>query len=230
MAITLYDLVGADARCFSPFCWRVRWALAHKGLTYERAVTRFTEIGDIGDGSFKTVPVIDDGGTWVGGSFDIALYLEEKYADEPSLFGSHPTLARFIENWVQTQIHPRLVRLVVNDIHDHLTPEDQAYFTTSREKRFGMKLADVQADRDDRIDDLRAAFQPLRATVEAHDFLGGDRPYFADYLAAGPLQWARVISQFQILEADDPVAAWFGRIVDLYDGMAREAPGYPLAA
>ena len=36
MAITLYDLAGAEAdRRFSPFCWRTKMALAHKGLEVE---------------------------------------------------------------------------------------------------------------------------------------------------------------------------------------------------
>ena len=36
MAITLYDLAGAETdRRFSPFCWRTRMALAHKGLAFE---------------------------------------------------------------------------------------------------------------------------------------------------------------------------------------------------
>lgn len=35
MAITLYELAGADAdRRFSPFSWRVRMALLHKGLSF----------------------------------------------------------------------------------------------------------------------------------------------------------------------------------------------------
>src|SRR5436190_7008774 len=33
VTITLYDLAGAEAeRRFSPFCWRTKMALAHKGL------------------------------------------------------------------------------------------------------------------------------------------------------------------------------------------------------
>ena len=35
MAITLYDLAGADEhRRFSPYCWRTKMALAHKGLAF----------------------------------------------------------------------------------------------------------------------------------------------------------------------------------------------------
>src|SRR5881394_4497405 len=36
MAIKLYDLAGAeDDRRFSPYCWRVKMALKHKGLDFE---------------------------------------------------------------------------------------------------------------------------------------------------------------------------------------------------
>ena len=44
MAIELYDLAGAEPdRRFSPYCWRTRMALAHKGLEVETIPWRFTE-------------------------------------------------------------------------------------------------------------------------------------------------------------------------------------------
>src|SRR5436190_1793424 len=44
MAIKLYDLAGAeDDRRFSPYCWRVKMALKHKGLDFETIAWRFTE-------------------------------------------------------------------------------------------------------------------------------------------------------------------------------------------
>jgi glutathione S-transferase len=44
MAIKLYDLAGAeDDRRFSPYCWRVKMALKHKGLPFETIPWRFTE-------------------------------------------------------------------------------------------------------------------------------------------------------------------------------------------
>jgi glutathione S-transferase len=48
MNLKLFELVGTDAsRPFSPFCWRTRMALAHKGLTAESLPWRFTEKGAI---------------------------------------------------------------------------------------------------------------------------------------------------------------------------------------
>jgi glutathione S-transferase len=44
MSMILYDLAGADPDLrFSPFCWRTRFALAHKGLPVETIPWRFTE-------------------------------------------------------------------------------------------------------------------------------------------------------------------------------------------
>ena len=44
MSLKLFELVGTDeARPFSPFCWRTRMALAHKGLSAESIPWRFTE-------------------------------------------------------------------------------------------------------------------------------------------------------------------------------------------
>ena len=44
MPLKLYELVGTDpSRPFSPFCWRTRMALAHKGLSAETIPWCFTE-------------------------------------------------------------------------------------------------------------------------------------------------------------------------------------------
>ena len=228
MAIVMYDLVGADDRRFSPNCWRTRMALLHKGLEHEARPTQFEEIKTICDGERKTIPTIEDGDKVVTDSLAIADYLEETYADRPSLFDGPVGrgLAAFVQNWTQTVVNPGVVGMVVADIHDHLVPTDQAYFRASREKLFGRPLEEVQAGREDRLDSFRKSLTPLRATVSKQAFLGGDRPTYADYLAFAPFQWARSISDFRILADDDPVAGWFGRVLDLYDGAARRSPAY----
>ena len=223
--IILYDLCGADpALRFSPHCWKARWALAHKGLAVETVPTPFTAIGDIGGGGFtKTVPVIDDNGRLVRESFAIAEYLDEKVPERP-LFGSHGrTLARFVESASQRALTPLIMRMMVKDIHDALAPADQAYFRKSREKRIG-RLEDYQEGTDAVAPELVRALTPLRHALAHGDFLGGETPIFADYILAGGLMWLRTITGEVPLAADDPVAAWFGRILDMYDGLAREAP------
>ena len=88
MAITMYDLAGAEAeRRFSPFCWRAKMALAHKGLAVETVPWRFTEKDKLPQPNAGRVPVIVDDGRVVHDSTAIADYLEERYPDRPSLFG-----------------------------------------------------------------------------------------------------------------------------------------------
>jgi hypothetical protein len=40
---------------------------------------------------------------------------------------------------------------------------------------------------------------------------------------AGTLMWPRCASRFSLLNDDDPVAAWFGRMLDQYGGLGRAA-------
>ena len=228
MGIVFYDLEGRDGRNFSPYCRRTRLALAHKGLDYEHRGTAFTAIGDVGDGSFKTVPIIDDGGNMVVDSNAIAVYLEEAYPDRPSLFGgSHGQgLCKFIHSWTNAVVHPGVATSVIMDIFDHACLEDRDYLRQSREKIFGKPLEEVQAGREDRVEAFRETLYPLRLTVRGQDFLGGEQPNYADYIVFGAFQWARTVSDFRLLAEDDPVFAWFRRVGDLFDGLGRKAPGY----
>ena len=98
MSIVLYELTGADERCFSPFCWRALMALAHKGLAPERRAIRFSDKHEIAFSGQDRVPVLVDGDRVVPDSWDIACHLEDCYPDAPSLFGGDQgrALARFV--------------------------------------------------------------------------------------------------------------------------------------
>jgi len=88
MLLRLYDLAGADAdRCFSPYCWRIRMALAHMGLPVETIPWRFTEKDAIARSSQTRVPVLVDGERWIADSWQIANYLEDTYPERATLFG-----------------------------------------------------------------------------------------------------------------------------------------------
>jgi glutathione S-transferase len=229
MTITMYDLAGAEAeRRFSPFCWRAKMALAHKGLAVETVPWRFTEKDKLPQPNAGRVPVIIDGERVVHDSTAIAEYLEEHYPDRPSLFACDigRGLTRFVQNWTETVLQVGLVGFVVFDIYQHVAPRDREYFRSSREARFGTTLEEVVKDREARLPQFRASLDPLRRTVERQNFVSGKTPAYADYIVFGAFQWARAISDFELLAADDPVRAWRGRMLDLYDGLARRAPGY----
>ena len=231
MPITLYDLAGAEEdRRFSPNCWRTRLALAHKGLPTEAVPWRFSDKAAIAPSAQGRVPVIVDAGKWVADSWTIANYLEDTYSDRPALFGSGAgrALARFVTNWADAVLHPGVARLVVLDIWNHVHERDKAYFRQSREDRFGATLEQVQGGRDQRVVPFRQSLQPVRATLQAQAFLGGDTPLYPDYIVFGAFQWARCISPFKLLEPDDPIARWRDRMLDLFGGLARKGKGYPV--
>lgn len=229
MTIILYDLAGAEAeRRFSPFCWRARMALAHKGLAVDTVPWRFTEKDELPRPNQGRVPVIRDGERVVHDSTAIADYLEERYPERPSLFGGETgrALTRFVQNWTEMVVHIGLIRLVVLDIYRHCAPQDRDYFRRSREERFGAPLEQVVRDREARLPAFRASLDPLRRTVAGQDFLGGNAPVYADYVVFGAFQWARAISDFEVLAAGDPVRAWRRHMLDLFGGLARRAPAY----
>jgi glutathione S-transferase len=229
MAITLYDLAGSDAaRRFSPFCWRAKMALAHKGLTVETVPWHFTEKNKLPQPNAGRVPVIVDDGRVVHDSAAIADYLESRYGDRSSLFGDNTAraLTRFVQDWTETIVQPTIVRFVVLDIWRHLGPEDRSYFRQSREARLGASLEEVVADRSARLPAFRDSLAPLRRTLEHQQFLSGAAPAYADYVVFGAFQWARAISDFELLAADDPVAAWRASMLDVFGGLAGKSPAY----
>ncbi len=76
----LYEIAGADEnRRFSPYCWRVRMALAHKGLEVESLPWHFTEKEAISFSEQGRVPVLIDAENTISDSWEIAKYLETEY-------------------------------------------------------------------------------------------------------------------------------------------------------
>ena len=229
MPLKLFELVGTDqARPFSPFCWRTRMALAHKGLGAESIPWCFTEKHAIAPHHSEKVPVLIDGETSVADSWAIANYLEDTYPERPSLFGGEGgrAMGRMINWWGDVTVVGGLFPLIVADIPGHLKPVDAAYFRSSREARFGKPLEQVAAARDTAVEGFRRALDPLRLTLKTQDFLGGAAPNYADYIVFGGFQWARVVSPFRLLAESDPVYAWREKLLDAFDGMARKSPGY----
>lgn len=225
MTRQLYELCGRDPKLvFSPFCWRSRMALAHKGLDFVSVPWRFTEGAKLAFAKHDKVPVLVDGATVVTDSWDIAQHLDAAYPETPAILHGRPASYRFITAWTDSVVSAGLVRLIVSDIPALLDDADRAYFIASREKRFGKSLAEVTADREARLLGFRASLQPLRMTLETQAYLGGEEPDYADYVVFGSFMWARCVSPLRILAADDAVHAWHERMLDLHGGVARNAP------
>jgi glutathione S-transferase len=228
MTLCLYDLAGADPnRRFSPYCWRVRLALAHKRLPIETIPWRFTEKAEIAPSGSKTVPVIVDGDRWIADSWAIANYLEDTYLDSPSLFGGAAArrLTRHYSSLADALV-TAIFPFIALDILERVAERDREYFRTSREQRVGKTLEAFVANRDAKLPGFRASLAPLRATLKTQLFFSGDEPLYADYAVFGQFQWARCISPFALLEEGDPVKLWRDRLLDCFDGLARKAVAY----
>lgn len=230
MSLKLFELVGTDeTRPFSPYCWRIRMALAHKGLTAESIPWRFTEKAAIAPHGADKVPVMLDRDKAVVDSWVIANYLEDTYPERPSLFGGDGgrAVARFMNWWGDIAIVGGIFPLIIADIPKNLAEVDAAYFRKSREARFGGKsLEEIQASRDTGVVAFRKSLEVMRQTLKKQPFIGGSAPNYADYILFGGFQWARVVSPFKLLETDDPVYAWREKLLDAFDGMARQSPGF----
>jgi glutathione S-transferase len=227
MGIRFYDLAGEDeTRRFSPYCWRARMSLKHKGLDFDTIPWRFTDKDAIAFSGQSLVPVLMDGDRTVHDSWSIAEYLEDQYPDTPSLFGGAEgkLYARFTKHWMETTLAPALMRILAKDILERVHPKDREYFRASREKRLGTTLEAYTATRDQGRELFRQALLPMRRIVAEQPFLSGAAPALPDYIVFGAFQWARGTSPYPLLAEGDPVGAWRERMLDLHDGYARAFP------
>ncbi len=225
MTIQIYELCGADPKhLFSPHCWKVRMAVAHKGLPFETIPVPFTRVASTENGESRRVPVIRDGETVIEESYEIAKYLEANYPDKPSLFGGEggEALTMQIINWTQVSLHPEVAKLCLMDIYNSLAPEDQEFFRTSREKMFGCTLEEFSSKHPKNSEALNKALTPLEMTLKSQSYIGGSSPLFADYAVFGALQWLNTTSSVDYLSGDTKVSGWFDSLLDMYDGMGRK--------
>ncbi len=213
MSLILYDLCGADDLRFSPFCWRTRLALMHKGLTFETVPVGFTEKHKIAFSEQDKVPVIDDGGTVVSDSWAIAEYLEDAYPGHPALFpgARGRRYAKMTNDWAD-KLNPFILKSIIVDVHDKLDPADQIYFRESREKRFGKALEKVQANRDETRRQLRDGLASMRAHLMDGPFVSGQAPAYGDFIVFGSLRWAELCSDFPMISDEDPITDWYARV------------------
>lgn len=229
--LRLFELVLANGRSASPYVWRIRYALAHKGLAYDSVPVGFTDIPNIAGGRFKTVPIIEHGATMLAESWDIAAYLDATFPASPVFSGqAEIAMVRLFESWMLTEVVRRMVSIYLLDVHNAARPEDRAYFRHSREARFpGKRLEDVVAGREQRLPELREAFAPMRAHLQKSEFLGGSSPNYADYIALGLFQWIGSVATVPPLARDDEaLRRWLEQGFPMYNGLGRDPAMRPL--
>jgi glutathione S-transferase len=135
--------------------------------------------------------------------------------------------AHFINSWADTVVNVAIFPVVFGDLVDRVRPQDKAYIVESRGKRLGTTdFASFQAKAQEKggVAAFRAALEPARRVLKDQKFLSGAAPAYPDYILLGSLMWPRTISPVELLEKDDVVYAWRERMLDRFDGFARNAP------
>jgi glutathione S-transferase len=233
MTRLLYEAMGVTESRFSvrPFPWRILMACAHKELDVTRVPVKLSDKDSLAFSGQTGIPVFVDDEAVIPDSWRIACYLEETYPERPSLFGSvvGRSHARFIHDWAECVLHyGGLVPLILRDALDTLHPDDHAYFRRTREATYGMTLETVQMNRETHLPHFRAMLEPVRESLRRQPFLSGDAPAYADYIIFSDFQWARCQSSLQLFDSTDPIYAWRETMFDLFDGLSRTEPGFPV--
>ena len=224
--ITLWELKGKGERRYSLFSWRTRMALKHKGLAFESQPVAMSDKAAIAFSGGKTVPVIKDGETVVRDSWKIAEHLEDRYPDRPTLFGGAigRGVTQAFNTWVDRALVPAMMPVIVADVHERVDPMDDAYFRQQFEGFLKCTLEEARTRRPQALERLARALEPMQATLKRQAFICGSAPAYGDYILFSVFQWARITSPQAIFNNSDPLYGWRERILDLYDGFARNIP------
>jgi len=224
MGRKMFDLCGRDERLrFSPYCWRVKYALAHKGLDCEFVPWKFTDKQAIAFSDQSKVPILVDGDETIVDSYEIFRYLDRVYPGKP-LLGDEmaEARARFFKFYAERSLAPGVMRTVLTDVFNAVHPDDRDYFRTTREKALGCKLEEMHSPSQG-LEMLDKALEPMRGRLDESPFLEGDEAGASDYLVVGAFMWARVCWAGDLVSTGDPVYAWFQRMLDLHGGLGRNA-------
>jgi glutathione S-transferase len=89
-ALKLYELDNVEGEVISPFVWRIKFALQHKGISYDSVPVGFFDLRRIGHrvgepGTLMTLPIVEYAGTFLSESWVIAEWLDEAFPDHPRL-------------------------------------------------------------------------------------------------------------------------------------------------
>lgn len=220
--LVLYDIAsGPPRRTFAPNPWKSRLALNFKSASY---TTHWVEIPDVTstrkslgvaavrkfpDGSdFFTLPVVEDrtAERFVGDSFDIALFLDEKYPDGPRLIP--PGMSGVTKMWNDQvdQLFTRFLQLVMHRFpFNPENAEKSKQILVDRAMKFRRAAGDV--DTPMTWDDFDIKGEKRTATMtEFKKALGG----FEAFYGYGQNQDGPFLNGRDATYADIIVAAWLG--------------------
>ena len=207
MNIQLYELTAADGRLFSPPCWRTRLSLEWRGLKFDSVPTCYTEIKEVAEGRFTTVPIFRNESIFMADSWEINKYLDTTYAAKGKIFrnSAEEAQALFIQ---QLMLVPRTLRVILLDLFKSVAEKDKEYFRVSREKRFNMTLEEANLPRAEGIEELVTAYQPFESYFSQPRLLGGDHINYADIIVLSHLQLPIRMGGIDLLQELPAMKGW----------------------
>lgn len=230
MTLTMYERIGYEGRRPSPFSWRIRYALAHKGVEPQFRHVRFADVETIRALSGQQfVPIITDGDRVVHDSWSIACYLEQRFPDRPSLFDGdgERAVTRLVNHWADQTLGSAVRRLIAADFVFCLDPDDRAYYRRSREAAFGCTLEEYCADRPRWLAEFATVTAPLEKTLAEQPYIAGHAPGYADYIVFSVFQYARLGCPDEFLGEGTALRRWRDGLVRAFDDLGDRYPGYP---
>jgi glutathione S-transferase len=221
--IQLWELRGKGERRYSLFSWRTRMALRHKGLAFQSTPVAMSDKAAIAFSGGKTVPIIKDGESVLRDSWRIAEYLEDRYAERPTLFGGAigRGVTQAFNTWVDRAVVPAMMPVIVADVHERVDPADEQYFRRQFEGFLKCTLEEARERAPQAQERLKRVLEPHEAALKRQPFFCGAAPAYADYILFSVVQWARIMSPRVIFDTSEALYGWRERILDLYDGFAR---------
>ena len=234
MSLVMYERIGHDGRRPSPFSWRIRYALAHKGIEPEFRTVRFADVETIRTLSGQhMVPIVVDGDRVIHDSWNIACHLEDRFPELPTLFGGGSGAgrgaARFINHWADSVLGTAIRRLIAADFIRCLDAGDRDYYRRSREAAFGCSLEEYCADRPRWLAEFETVVAPLERTLAEQPYVTGGAPGYADYILFSAFQYARLGSPDEFVRDGTALRRWRDDLVQAFDGLGNRYPGYPAA-
>ncbi|KAI1353990.1 hypothetical protein F5Y01DRAFT_34702 [Xylaria sp. FL0043] len=208
--ILFYDIAsGPPIHPFAPNPWKTRYALNFKRANF---VTEWVDVSEVtetrkrlgaeavrffGNGEpYYTLPVIKDTSTdtLVGDSFDIAVYLDKKYADSPALFRHSIGLYAAFNAHIDS-IFPTGGILFSEGFP--FNPETEEKVKAEFCRRAGVKSWDeltvLGEERRKVLDKYRVSLGEVAKYFRFSDgpFIGGAEPDYADIIIGG---WLMMLS------------------------------------
>lgn len=233
-AITLYDLILASGITLSPFVWRTKLAILHKGFELNAVPTSYSQIKTILDGTHTRLPVIVDGAKVVPDSLAIVDYLDAAYPERPMLFKSQGerNFARFLDGWMFQNVIGPWFRCFVVEQFNLSVPEDKDYIRKSRQEWFlqGKTLEEAAEGREERLPEIRKGLEPIRMLLKDTKWFAGEEPNHIDFLMLSHFLWLSSLAVIPPLAKDDPLMEWLNPALDLFGGIGRDKRLHPLAA